>query len=135
MARQSVATAISSTGWPGRPSDKPQKQECFGVETLSIFTSSSASGRAPELSASLSFGVAFELDDAALEQTLRALIPARPELYESEDGNAAVIVTDRPTSGGDFNTRTPVVRVGADRGTPGQMVIDSLDPALILAAA
>ena len=42
-----------------------------------------------------SFGVAFELDDAALEQTLRALLPARPELYEAEDGSAAVIVTDR----------------------------------------
>ena len=28
-----------------------------------------------------------------------------------------------------------MVRIGADRGAPGQMVIDSLDPALILAAA
>jgi DNA-binding NarL/FixJ family response regulator len=105
------------------------------VDTLSIFKSSSASGRAPELSANQSFGIAFELDDAALEQTLRALLPARPELYESEDGSAAVIVTDRTVAGGDFAARTPTVRVGADRGAPGQMVIESLDPALILAAA
>jgi DNA-binding NarL/FixJ family response regulator len=103
------------------------------VETLLIFKSSSASGHVPELSASQSFGIAFELDDAALEETLRSLLPARPELYESEDGGAAVIVTDRAMH--DFAVRTPIVRVGADRGAPGQMVIDSLDPALILAAA
>lgn len=102
------------------------------METLSIFKSSSASGRAPELSASQSFGVSFELDDSALEQTLRAQLLARPELYESDDA-AAVIITDRTT--GDFAVRTPVVRVGADRGAAGQMVVDSLDPALILAAA
>lgn len=102
------------------------------METLSIFKSSSASGHGAELSASLSFGVSFELDDAVLEETLRALLPARPELYESDDA-AAVIISDRATQ--DFAARTPVVRVGADRGTPGQMVIDSLDPALILAAA
>lgn len=102
------------------------------METLSIFISSSASARVPELAATLSFGVAFELDDAALEQTLRALIVARPELYETDEG-ASVIVTDR--ADGDFASRTPIVRVGADRGAPGQVVIDTLDPALILAAA
>jgi DNA-binding NarL/FixJ family response regulator len=105
------------------------------VETLSIFTSSSASGRAPELSAQSSFGIAFEMEDVALEETLRSLTLARPDLYEADDGSAAVIVTDRTAPIGDFRPRVPVVRVGADHGAPGQMVIDSLDPALILAAA
>jgi DNA-binding NarL/FixJ family response regulator len=105
------------------------------VETLSIFNSSSANGRAPELSAHLSFGIAFEMEDVALEETLRSLTLARPDLYEADDGSAAVIVTDRTAPVGDFRPRVPVVRVGADRGAPGQMVIDSLDPALILAAA
>lgn len=105
------------------------------METISIFTSSSASGRAPELAANLSFGIAFEMEDVALEETLRALTLARPELYEADDGSAAVIVTDRTRPVGDFRPRVPVVRVGADHGAPGQMVIDSLDPALILAAA
>lgn len=105
------------------------------METLSIFASSSASGRAPELSAQSSFGIAFEMEDVALEETLRALTLARPGLYEADDGSAAVIVTDRTATVGDFRPRVPVVRVGADHGAPGQMVIDSLDPALILAAA
>lgn len=103
------------------------------METLSIFQSSSASAHGAEFHAGPRFGVAFELDDGALEQALRGLLTARPELYAAEDGSAAVVITDR--AGGDFAARTPTVRIGADRGALGQMVVDSLDPSLILAAA
>lgn len=105
------------------------------METLSIFRSSSANGRVPELAASQSFGIALAFDDEALAETLRGLVAIRPELYEAEDGDAAVIVTDRAAAEGDFAQRTAVLRVGVDRGEPGQIVVDSLDPAVILAAA
>ena len=105
------------------------------METLSIFRSSSANGHAPELAANRSFGIALELDHEALAATLRGLVAIRPEVYEADNGDAAVTVTDRPGSDGDFARQSPVVRVGADRGEPGQIVIDSLDPAVILAAA
>lgn len=104
------------------------------METLSIYRSSSASGHAPELGAARHFTVGFELDDLPLELALRTMVEDRGELEYAAEG-AMVTITDRPAGDDGFAARTPIVRIGADHGAPGEVVIDSLDPALILAAA
>lgn len=81
----------------------------------------------------LTLGVAFDLTDPALEQVLRTLIVARPDLYEADAEEAAVTITDRPAALGGVIGPHRVLRVGADEAR--RNAIDSLDPALILAAA
>jgi DNA-binding CsgD family transcriptional regulator len=107
------------------------------VETLSISRSPSASAREDNAAAVLATGRTFKiglsLDDDVLEQALRRLMPSRPEIVEAAEG-ASVIVTDRPAGDG-FGGKSRVLRIGSDRGAPGEHVFDNLDPQLILSAA
>ncbi|MBN9311393.1 MAG: helix-turn-helix transcriptional regulator [Devosia sp.] len=81
----------------------------------------------------LALGVAFDLTDPALEQVLRDRVAQRTDLFEADAGEAAVTITDRPAAlGGAIDTHR-VLRIGADEAR--RNAIDSLDPALVLAAA
>ncbi|WP_291394332.1 LuxR C-terminal-related transcriptional regulator [Devosia sp.] len=96
--------------------------------------SASAGGAvAPSMLGGLALGVAFDLTDPALEQVLRDRVAQRTDLFEADAGEAAVTITDRPAAlGGAIDTHR-VLRIGADEAR--RNAIDSLDPALVLAAA
>lgn len=101
------------------------------VDRLAISTSASANGRAPRASHAPA-RVALVLDDAALAFALRRRLAERPEFEESEPSDAAVIVSDRPLP----DEAAPLLVIGSDRRPgPGESAIQSLDPALVLAAA
>jgi DNA-binding CsgD family transcriptional regulator len=99
----------------------------------------SANGLAPELSLEAHAGprrIAIALDDAALAGALRRMLGARYDLIESPEPHAAVIIADHPVAELGVILNAPVLIVGADRRpNPGESVIRSLDPTLILAAA
>ncbi len=107
------------------------------METLSISRSPSASAREADartvIATGRTFRIDFSLDDDMLEQALRQLTPSRPEIEETAE-NPMVVVTDRPAGDG-FGRGARVLRIGSDRGAPGEHIFDSLDPALILSAA
>lgn len=79
------------------------------------------------------YGIGFDVTDVALEQVLRSIVFGRPDLVEAATDDAAVVISDRPAGEADFASHIRVLRVGADQ--PGRNVLDTLDPALILAAA
>jgi DNA-binding CsgD family transcriptional regulator len=107
------------------------------VETLSISRSPSASAREDSAAAVLATGRTFKiglsLDDDVLEQAMRRLMASRSEIVDAAE-DASVIVTDRPAGDG-FGSKSRVLRIGSDRGAPGEHVFDNLDPQLILSAA
>lgn len=100
-------------------------------------TSLSAGARAGSGTASVlaptQFGVGFDITDVALEQVLRSFVAGRVDLYEAEPEDAAVVISDRRAGEADFASSVRVLRVGAEQA--GRNVLDTLDPALILAAA
>lgn len=76
------------------------------------------------------------LDDPALASALRRALLTRADLTEADESNAAVIIADHPVGELGIPLHAPVLIVGADRRpNPGESVIRSLDPSLILAAA
>jgi DNA-binding CsgD family transcriptional regulator len=100
------------------------------VDRLEISTSSSASALA--LSAAAPARVAFDLDDAALHKALRRGLLTRVDLIEADGSVPAVIVADHPVAA----SVAPVLIVGADRRPgPGESVIRSLEPSVVLSAA
>jgi DNA-binding CsgD family transcriptional regulator len=110
------------------------------VDRLSLSTSLSANGLGPEFElqaqAYAPKRVGLALDDRALESTLRRAILTRADLTEADAANAAVIIADHPVGELGIALNAPVLIVGADRRpNPGESVIRSLDPSLILAAA
>lgn len=80
--------------------------------------------------------IAIVLDDTALASALRRMLPGRAELAESEIEHAEVIVADHPLGELGVVLHAPVLIVGADRRPlPGESVVRSISPALVLAAA
>ena len=80
--------------------------------------------------------IAFVIGDGALRQALRVQLAVHPDLVESGEDDAAMIIADAPLPDGDFESKRRVLRVGASRAErPNETVIDSLDPSLILAVA
>ena len=77
--------------------------------------------------------VAVAIADRALAQALHDALALRPELIEADADGARVVIADAPLPEGDFGAPPRVLLVGAER--PGENAIDSLDPAVILAAA
>jgi DNA-binding NarL/FixJ family response regulator len=104
------------------------------VVRLETSTLESASGLALSASASgagVPALVRFDLDDAALLKALRLHMIVRSDLTEA-GRDAAVIVTDHPVP----EAHVPVLVVGSDRRAgPGESVIRSLDPPVVLSAA
>jgi len=110
------------------------------VDRLSLSTSLSANGLGPEFElqaqAYAPRRIGLVLDDAALASALRRAMLTRADLTEVDESVAAVIIADHPLGELGIPLRAPVLIVGADRRpNPGESVIRSLDPALILAAA
>lgn len=108
------------------------------MELLTKSTSRSASGPAVDRQPAITdtHRIAFVIADGVLAQALRAKLPSRPELVESDEEAASVIVADGPLPDTDFAGPRQVLLVGAGgRAQPNETVIESLDPALILAAA
>ena len=95
-----------------------------------------ATGLGLRLEAGAPRRVAFALDDAALAAALRRALTGRADLIESDVEEAGVIVSDHPLAQLGVLLHAPVLVVGADRRpNPGESVIRSLEPALVLAAA
>jgi DNA-binding CsgD family transcriptional regulator len=110
------------------------------VDRLSLSTSLSANGLGPEFElqaqAYAPKRVGLVLDDRALASALRRALLTRTDLTETDESAAAVIIADHPVGELGIPAHAPVLIVGADRRpNPGESVIRSLDPALILAAA
>lgn len=109
------------------------------MDPLSLSMSSSANGLGPDLPLEAHAGprrVAFALDDAALAAAVRRVLSTRQDLVESGWREAVVIVADHPVAELGVMLHAPVLIVGADRRpNPGESVIRSLDPALVLSAA
>lgn len=110
------------------------------MDRLSLSTSLSANGLGPEFElqaqAYAPKRVGLALDDRALESALRRALLTRTDLTESAEPDAAVIIADHPVGELGIVLHAPVLIVGADRRpNPGESVIRSLDPSLILAAA
>ena len=77
--------------------------------------------------------VGLALDDAALASALRRALLTRTDLTETDESEAAVIIADHPVGTLGIPLHAPVLIVGADRRpNPGESVIRSLDPGLIL---
>lgn len=110
------------------------------MDRLSLSTSLSANGLGPEFElqaqAYAPKRLGLILDDPALASALRRALLTRADLTESDESNAAVIIADHPVGELGIPLHAPVLIVGADRRpNPGESVIRSLDPSLILAAA
>lgn len=110
------------------------------MDRLSLSTSLSANGLGPEFElqaqAYAPKRLGLILDDPALASALRRALLTRADLTEADESNAAVIIADHPVGELGIPLHAPVLIVGADRRpNPGESVIRSLDPSLILAAA
>lgn len=109
------------------------------MDRLSISTSSLANGLAADFELQAAYApkrVALVLDDAALAAALRRMLLTRPDMVETDVSHAAVIVADHPVAEIGIILNAPVLIVGADRRpNPGESVIRSLEPSLILAAS
>lgn len=110
------------------------------MDRLSLSTSLSANGLGPEFElqaqAYAPKRVGLSLDDAALASALRRALLVRTDLTETGASEAVVIIADHPVGELGIPLHAPVLIVGADRRpNPGESVIRSLDPSLILAAA
>ncbi|GLQ53900.1 helix-turn-helix transcriptional regulator [Devosia nitrariae] len=80
--------------------------------------------------------IGLAIGDAALLEALRARLPFHPGLIESPEEDAAVIIADAPLVQADFESRRPVLLIGTQRREhPNETVVESLDPAFVLAAA
>lgn len=76
--------------------------------------------------------VAFACDDHALTSALRRAVLMRPDFEEVDAGAASVLISDHAVAG----ASAPVLIIGSDqRPGPGESVLQSLEPRLILAAA
>jgi DNA-binding CsgD family transcriptional regulator len=107
------------------------------VELLTKSTLRSASGPAADRRLPIGvYRIAFVIGDSELERALRASLLSRPELIESDEGAASVVIADAPLPDADFGDRRQVLLVGTSgRTQPNETAIESLDPSLILAAA
>jgi DNA-binding CsgD family transcriptional regulator len=79
--------------------------------------------------------IALLVGDAALRQALRAQLASWPELIESHDETADIVIADAALPDRDFGGDRQVLLVGGAKAGPSETAIEGLDPALILAAA
>lgn len=83
---------------------------------------------------SLTHRLAIEVADPELGNALRTALVLRPEFTAANDNDAEVIVTDSHEL--TFDGSAQVLVVGsAEKARHGEVVLDSLDPSLILSAA
>jgi len=83
---------------------------------------------------SLTHRLAIEVTDPELGNALRTALVLRPEFSAANDNDAEVIVTDSHEL--IFGGAAQVLVVGsAEKARHGEVVLDSLDPSLILSAA
>lgn len=83
---------------------------------------------------SLTHRLAIEVTDPELGNALRTALVLRPEFTAANDNDAEVIVTDSHEL--TFDGAAQVLVVGsAEKPRHGEVVLDSLDPSLILSAA
>lgn len=81
--------------------------------------------------------MALAIGDGALLQALRARLASSSALIEADESAAGIVIADAPLPEHDFGGARQVLRVGSSspRALQNETLIDSLDPALILAAA
>lgn len=108
------------------------------MELLTKSTSPSPSARAaerPARPAAEPHRISFVVADEALLEELRARLLLHPDLIETGEQETAVIVADAPLPDADFEIRRPVLLIGTERRErPNETAIESLDPAIVLAA-
>jgi DNA-binding CsgD family transcriptional regulator len=104
------------------------------TNSKSLSASARAADHGPLLPATV--GVAVELNDPDLQNAVGRLVIGRPELRLAAPAEAAVIVRDGdgPTDA-DFGLGAKVLRVGGGTGAVGETAVETIEPAVIAAAA